>query len=178
MWPAWDDKRVSERHLIHAQKAVADGIVFRPAAVDDHPHANAILTGSISGFAPIGSGHHTIVAADASGSIVGALAMGEVVRFDQGTLFLIRGLAVEPAWRGHGVGVVLLHIAKEQVRGPGRNLHIGNCAPGLDARFYQRAGFTVLDPYQSLAIPLAPPDAPRWDIPRGSSHPCWFSRLS
>ncbi|MGP5484912.1 GNAT family N-acetyltransferase [Brachybacterium alimentarium] len=60
---------------------------------------------------------------------------------------MVRYLAVAPDWRHHGIGTVLLCIM-DQHGVPGdvtRRVFFGGCAPE-EARFYQRAGFDVLQP--------------------------------
>ncbi|WP_216871020.1 GNAT family N-acetyltransferase [Modestobacter excelsi] len=107
-----------------------------------------------------------VAACDPDGQVIaGLVAAG--AQFDSNVVIFIRHLVVDPAWRGQGVGVVALGVLPQLKRAA---LYVGNCAANA-ARFYQRAGYTVLDPGQPLPFPFGKQAVLQLT---NDQYPCWF----
>lgn len=76
---------------------------------------------------------------------------------DHGTVdvaSMIRSIVADPGWRGTGAGVVTLGLAHVPFSTENRpSVYMGNCA-AADAKFYQRLGYTVLQPGEAFAAPF------------------------
>jgi predicted N-acetyltransferase YhbS len=89
------------------------------------------------------------VARDADGAVIGTVRLWDVKAGEGGVPALLLGpLAVDPAWKDHGIGSALMRHAIAQVRGLGHGaiLLVG------DAPYYGRFGFSA-DKTGRLAMP-------------------------
>ena len=169
----WDPERAIERHLRYARCLVDESVSFDHVLAHERPAIAQLVQRNVAGaelWEPDGD-CGALVAADTDGNMVGALVAGGAEFTGKITLFVLY-VAVEPDWRGRGVGTVLLGTLPQMLgerRGPA--LTVGSCAQE-GARFYQRAGFTVLDPGEPLPFPLGG----AWLANRNANHPCWFHR--
>ncbi|SOD72896.1 acetyltransferase (GNAT) family protein [Jatrophihabitans sp. GAS493] len=177
MWNGWSFEQARERHFRYAQKLVDAGVTWARAAADDQPRVTALVREHILGsdnYEPEPS-EAAVVAHDNEGAMIGALVLAGAT-FEQGMALTVRHLVVEPAWRGRGVGAVTLGLFA-QLLGPDADavaMTFGACGPGKAARFYQHAGFTVLDPGEPFKFPLGK----RGLLVNENEHyPCWFFRL-
>ncbi|RUM97589.1 N-acetyltransferase [Pseudaminobacter arsenicus] len=89
------------------------------------------------------------VARDDDGAVIGTVRLWDV-RAGEGDVsaLLLGPLAVDPAWKDHGIGSALMHYAIERARvlGHGAILLVG------DAPYYTRFGFSA-DKTGGLAMP-------------------------
>ena len=169
----WPQARVFERHLRYAQALVDDGFEFRPMDTSEDETVTGLIRATVPGAGSFTFDTHSggIVALTSDQSIAGALVTG-AVQFAEGPAAILRYLAVEPDWRGHGIGVVLLGILPQLFTDQPLVLTFGNCAP-TEATYYQRGGFTVLPP----GLPLPMPVGNHALLANTSQHqPCWFYR--
>ncbi|WP_430336037.1 GNAT family N-acetyltransferase [Rhodococcus sp. ACT016] len=88
-----------------------------------------------------------IVAVLPSGEIIGVVVVAGV-KFESTSVMFLR-VVVAPAWRGRGLGTVLLNMLALVLNA---DMTIGSCAPS-EAGFYANAGFTVLRPNVPLPFP-------------------------
>jgi GNAT superfamily N-acetyltransferase len=151
----WPFEKVHDRHMKYAQKLVNDGIAFRPYRQEDTEAVVTLLRSHIEGWRQWypNDSDGIVVAVDANDDLLGA-AVIQAGDF-QGNLWgFLTGMAVDPSARGRGIGVVLLGIL-HQLSPDGRTFEgfLGGCAPD-HAKYYHRAGFTVLQPHEPL--PFAP----------------------
>jgi len=168
--PAWEYERVTGRHMNYASSLVADGVTFEATTAEEKPSVLALVTEHIAGAGHVIGEEQGGLVAKSEGLIVGALVVG-AAKFTEDIVCFIRYLVVEPTWRGRGVAVVLLGVLPQLI-GEDVSLTIGNCAVDA-ADFYQRAGFTVLEP----GVPLPFPFGARAMVQLSNRHyPCWFFR--
>jgi RimJ/RimL family protein N-acetyltransferase len=116
-----------------------------------------------------------IFAAFASGVPIGMVGVVRMMREKVRHRGFVWGMFVQPAYRGHGVGALVLEAAVNHARGWSgvRQLHLSVTSPSVAARrLYERAGFVVwgrepraigwhgtfVDEYH-LVLELATPDA-------------------
>lgn len=172
--------KVRERYLRYARDSTAAGVAFAHMQNSDKPEVWAFINEHVSMPSPwrIAEEEGGIVARDSEGKLIGALLMN-AVSFDSprgpAVLVTIRSLAVDPEWRGRGVGVVTLGMADRPVSSLGPAFYMGNCAE-TDARFYQRLGYTVLQSGADLPLDLGPHGMTiAIDNP---NYPCCFFRES
>ncbi|HEY5262032.1 MAG TPA: GNAT family N-acetyltransferase [Solirubrobacteraceae bacterium] len=168
----------TKHHLKYAEPLVADGVTWRWGYAEDTPPVVQLVRKHIAGMADYAAEDENslmIAARDKSEAVIGGGVM-MLVRFKGlGTVMLLRLLVVEPEWRGRGVGVVTLGTLTQAAiehAGQAPDLSLGNCSED-DAGFYQRAGFSVLEPGQDLPFPVAGGALLRL---RSDSYPCWMCR--
>lgn len=172
----WGPTKVRDRYLGYARGLVDAGVTFAHMDTSDKPDVWSLIDAHVSMPAPwkIADEEGGIVARDSEGTLIGALLMS-AVSFDSprgpAALVTIRSLAVDPAWRGRGVGVVTLGMADRPVSSLGPAFYLGNCAEA-DAKFYQRLGYTVLQPGANLPLDLGP-EGMRVAI-NNPDYPCCF----
>lgn len=154
----WGPEKVRARYLRHAREAVDAGVTFDGMKPADKTEVWSLISQHVT-MPPkwkIAKNEGGIIARDPEGKLIGALLMNGI-SFDgpQGPQLMasIRSVVVDPAWRGRGVGVVTLGMADRPFHPQRPNLYIGNCAEA-DARFYQRLGYTVLQPGSEFPLPL------------------------
>ena len=177
-WP-WSVAKSRARHEGYALQLVKDGVKFT-GADDNHWRAiEHLVQEHIAGMSDWvklpQSQSGALVALDEHNNLIGAMVV-DVASTDTEINTFIHHLVVEPSWRGRGVGVVLLgmvdQIIARHVPAEGRPVsYYGQCAP-KDARFYQKAGYGVLQPQHQLIVM-----GTRIQLPNDSPHPCWFLRL-
>lgn len=170
-WPA---ARVIHRHLRYAQALVSDSIGFRPLDSSRDEDVAWLLHAIIDGGAgplTLDTDLAAIVANHADQTIVGGLLISATV-LPHGCVAVIRHLAVDPGWRGRGIGLVLLGVLPQLSQNTPPALTFGHCAE-QDAGYYQRAGFTVLPPAVPLPKQLAEHVPPTSTSPH---QPCWIYR--
>ncbi len=172
----WGFEKVKERHVRHAARLLEQGVQWEVMEGHDRPVVERLVRANILGIPtswtidPAGGG---VVARDSDGKVIGAVVAG-AARFDDGQVVtFVRHLVVDPAWRGKGVGVVTLGVLHQLFSAEDQPVvFVGNCAP-QDAKFYQRSGYTVLQPGEQLILPVGTPIA----IGLSSQpYPCWFFR--
>lgn len=174
----WGAQKVKDRYLRHARAAVAAGVRFEPMDHPDRSPVQALLAAQVHGLGPgwrIGRDDGGLVARDASGNLVGAL-LASAATFQRpypGYLVgTVRAVAVDPSWRGRGVGVVLVGMAAKAYEPLAPDFYMGSCAPA-DARFYQKLGYTVLKPGEPYQFPFGNYSYFQVDNP---DYPCFFYR--
>jgi GNAT superfamily N-acetyltransferase len=147
MWSAWDPTRVQQRYLNYAHRLVDQGVAFRTVQPDDKAPIEQLVQAHIAGSSSfrIRPEEGGVAALDAQGRVIAGLVIAGA-QFNTDVVIFIRHLVVDPVWRGQGVGVVTIGVLP-QVHNA--TFYMGNCAVNA-ARFYQRSGFTVLDPGQPL----------------------------
>lgn len=168
----WSRPKVNDFYAVNALKLHTAGVVFSPYKPADKHEVEALVSSTIADsedFAIISGEMGGIVARD-RGDLVATLML-TVAEFDGALLVTIRDLATSPQHRGRGLGTVMLGLIWQITHdGFGRlpDATAGNCSLET-ARFYQRAGFTVLQPgiimpaSATLPVPLG--------IPPESAHP-------
>ena len=172
MWKAWDQHKAQQRHLRYARELVAGGVTFRRIEPTDRIQVRTMVRAYVAGahgfeFDEDAGG---LVAVDGADVVIGALVVN-AADFNSQIAVFVRFLVVEPTWRGRGVGVVMVGMIP-QILGGQPSVTVGNCA-ARDARFYQRAGFSVLDSGQRLPFPLG---NQALMSNTSTSQPCWFFR--
>lgn len=180
----WGSAKVEGRHRAAAASLAEAGVTWREAERPDHPRIAQLVRTHIHG-----SGADWDVDRD-SGGIVAVTGVGDIIAvlvvaaFTAGgqVVAIIRQVVVDPSWRGRGVGTVALGLVPQMLERHGGRpaATIGNCAP-LAARFYQRAGFTVLQPGELLDLSLVLGLPYQQPLPAGLStrhYPCWMVRTS
>lgn len=121
---------------------------------------------------PARDGSGTLVAIDASGTVVAALMFVAWAVEGEPPTATLTALAVHPSQRRRGLGLALMgalprYMQQRIGRAPG--FTHGTCSPDA-ARFYQRAGCTVLQPGEPL--PFLDTDL----INPDEGYPCHFTR--
>lgn len=170
----WDPERAIERHLRYARPLVDEGVTFEHVGATERPAVAQLIRQHIAErerWRP-DPAEGAFIALDPEERTIGTLVAG-AAQFGGDIGLFVSYVVVEPGWRGRGVGTVLLGMLPKMLGGRGEpTLTVGSCA--LDgARFYQRAGFTVLDPGEPLPFPLG--DG-AWLANRNANYPCWFHR--
>lgn len=178
----WGRQRMNQEQIRLATPLVAQGIQFRPFPSPEAPSdvVARFIASNIPGAAKSGT-LQGIATLDASGEIIGAVALvpdratwpGDPD--DQMLIIQVRYVAVAPQWRHQGVGTVMLCImdqlsATENIT---RRIFVGGCAPA-EARFYQRAGFDVLQPGALLPGKYLGREGVHAN--GNSDYPCWILR--
>lgn len=123
----------------------------------DEPAAEDLVRTHIDGIDPgwtIDEDSGGVVAIGPDQVII-AVLIAAGMKMQGGLLGFIRHLVVADNWRGQGVGAVTLGVA-HQVFPVDQEpfMYIGECA-ARSARFYQRVGYTVLQPGEPLLLPGA-----------------------
>ena len=174
----WSLKKAATRQYEYAQELTDLGVAWRPMQRSDRPAIERMVRAHVEGAQKwsMETGAGAVVAIDANEDIIGA-AVVMMVDFDGNVAALIQHLVVLPEWRGRGVGEVTLGVVQQlpgRVLAPGRavSLFWGHCHPSA-ARFYQRAGYTVLQEGERFPVPFAPDVEIALSNP---SYPCWFYR--
>jgi GNAT superfamily N-acetyltransferase len=176
----WGLERSRDRHLRYARALVARDVQWRGIDDADADAVARLVRENIRGIGedwtlPAESGG--VVAFTEADGIIGAMvigAMGNGAATAENTIAFVQHIVVEPAWRGCGVGVVTLGMADQVFRSqpvPAKHF-IGCCAPEA-ARWYQRAGYTVLQPGEILVLPG---EQPVPTVVTNEHYPCWFFR--
>jgi len=87
-----------------------------------------------------------VLVAEAGDAVVGYVALHQSIPLRSHAHVLeVKGLAVDPSWRGHGIGRQLVEAAMEEAARRGaRKLTLRVLAPNTGARrLYERCGFTT-----------------------------------
>ena len=87
-----------------------------------------------------------VLVADAGGAVAGYVQIGPPTPVPSNAhVLMVRGLAVDPAWRGRGIGRRLVDAAVEEAARRGaRRLTLRVLSPNAPARaLYEAAGFVV-----------------------------------
>lgn len=156
------------RHRRAATELVNAGVQFSNDSRRMLPKINALLP-MVSTVTPHDS-RGVAFATDAGGEVIAAMVFS-AGEFGAHLVMLIDGIAVTPAWRGRGLGSVLLLTAQQMVSGHPA-LVAGHCKPDA-APFFAQAGFTVLRPGVPMLIPGADRD---WKPVSIGSDDAWFFR--
>lgn len=169
----WSFDAVRRRHLENVHRAVARGVEFRHMDLCHRAGAEQLVRQHIAGASdwviPENIGGVVATVQDVDDPI-GALVAG-AVKYGQWTQVLVQYLVVDPAWRGTGVGVVLLGMIGQKVEPfPGAKVFVGGCAKE-EARFYQHSGYDVYEPGHKLDVPYLPVPL---TMPDDALFPCWF----
>lgn len=178
MWEGWTFERAWQRHLRYARELMDAGVSWRQSGPEDWPVVADLIREHVLGAEefhpqPDDPGG-AVLTLDRDDSLIGALVMG-AADFQGRLAVMVRYLAVSPDWRRRGVGAVSLGLLR-QLLGTDADmirLTFGSCAAGRAARFYQHAGFTVLDPGTPLPFPLG---SQALLGSMSSRYPCWFYR--
>ncbi len=174
----WGAEKAKQRHLRCAKPLVAQGVQWHALASSeddqDQDQVQQLVRKHVRGIAAewtIESHAGAVVARDAKQGIIGAVVVG-AADFAGQVVALLQHLVVDPTWRGHGLGVVTLGMAHQLFDGMQKpTMYAGSCARP-DARFYQRAGFTVLQPGEHLVFRGNP-----FPVQNSNQYyPCWFYR--
>ena len=150
----WGAQKMREEQIRLATPLVAQGVQFVgfPSAEVEATAVATFNAEMITG-STAEDNLQGVAALDSNGTLIGAVTLGPLISSpdhspsEKTLAVLVRYLAVAPDWRHHGIGTVLLCIM-DQHGVPGdvtRRVFFGGCAPE-EARFYQRAGFDVLQP--------------------------------
>lgn len=178
----WGRRKMSEEQVRLATPLVAKGIEFRGFPTPDVNTAQVAAFNAAHIAGPTTGGNLQGVAAlDPEGDVIGAVTLEPALvtmphdPADQLLLAHIRYVAVAPQWRRQGIATVLLCIMDQQgiPETVTRRLFLGGCAP-TEARFYQRAGFDVLQP--GAVIPPELLGAEEGFVNTNADYPCWFLR--
>lgn len=172
----WSTDKARTRHLKYAHPLVEAGVTFRGMKHSERERTQQIVRAHVPGveeFTLVKEGRHrgAVLAEDHDQQVIGVLAL-EAADIEGVPIAMINAVVTLPEHRGRGIGTVLLGVMDQllipQV-GSAPELVAGNCAPE-DARFYQRAGFTVLQPGEVL------PFGRGVQVREESEYPCWFYR--
>ncbi|MCA4135482.1 GNAT family N-acetyltransferase [Arthrobacter sp. M4] len=172
----WGPEKVMDRYLRYARELVDAGVTFRAMKPADKPEAWSLISRHVTMPSEWKIAKHEggILAHDPGGKLIGALLMNGM-SFDgpQGPQLMasIRSVVVDPGWRGRGVGVVTLGMADRPFHPQRPSFYLGNCAEA-DARFYQRLGYTVLQPGAEFPLPLGA-ETIKVNI-TNPDYPCFF----
>jgi GNAT superfamily N-acetyltransferase len=182
MQEGWSFKAVQKRHQRYAERLVKHrGISFHSIAPGDRGVIETLVRDHRVGASQFQLETHSkqgtdgwVAAHDKAGAVIAGL-VANAIEVDSDIVASVRHLVVDPAWRGQGVGVVTLGMLPQLLQRAGvrqPSMTIGGCAPN-HARFFQRAGFTVLDSGEALPFPFVSP----MDIYTPDEfYPCWFFR--
>jgi GNAT superfamily N-acetyltransferase len=175
MWNAWDPERVTERYLRYARPLVEAEVGFQKLERRDHAAVERLVRTEVPAMedfavSSVWSGGVTAHAKDED--LVGTIVVTGMSHGDRAAM-MVEAIAVEPAWRGRGIGVVLLGVLPLVLPSQHVEFYYGMCNP-REARFYQRAGYTVLEPGMALPFPIGE-DPPAF-VNTTTTHPCWFYR--
>ncbi|MDP2712552.1 MAG: GNAT family N-acetyltransferase [Solirubrobacteraceae bacterium] len=174
-------ERVHARHMQYAGELVAGGVTFRNDIAATDSRVLALIRTEVRGsgnFDPRVS-TVTITAFSDTDDVIGVCVAGVHTLGDSREPWAyLWQLAVDPEWRMRGIGTVLLTMLPEVIVSltpaiARLNGIYGACARE-DARFYQRAGFAVLQP--GLPLSLLLPAAQPWGTEASSHYSCWIAR--
>lgn len=140
---AWSPETAERRHIARATTLISEGVAIEKITPGDRPEVEALINSRIpTQELRMTENHGGAIARDTKGELLGALVV-QAAQFSNGAAVHVRAIAVEQASEGRGIGTVLLGMAHQVINGV--QLVHGGCAPET-AAFYQRAGFTVLQP--------------------------------
>lgn len=149
----WSAEKVEEQYRSYIERLTEDGYECRECTPEDLPHVEALVREHVPGaeewFADEDASG--VIAIDKTGAAVGC-AVASATRFSEDYNVTIQHLVVAPEHRGRGIGFVLLEgidALAQRLLGPVR--FTGYCA-AEHARFYQRAGYDVLQPGERLLM--------------------------
>lgn len=170
-------EKVRKRHRAYAQELVNEDIYFQSRI--DGGETNNLIRRRLPSM-------DTFTVAETDG-VIGSLSKEEellgvlvvaLAEFDGSSVAFIRGLAVEEGHQGRGIGTVLLGLIDQMTDkdAGGRKLAgvVGSCAVDEDA-FYQKAGYTVLQPGQPMPWLYGAQAGTRLEN-SNPTHDCWFYR--
>lgn len=144
-------RKVDERRLAYAKSLVADGYRWRKICDEDREEVVVLIRGQLAGL-------ETEVLKDAEGGFVCVTRDGSIVaaivaaasRHEVGLVLWIRQLVVHPEHGRRGIGFVTLASAQALIDERPVTI-IGNCSEDA-AAFYQKAGYSVSQPGETLAL--------------------------
>ena len=171
-------KKVITRYMKYARQVVSAGVMFEGLNGTNGPQIRDLIDAHVLGLEPgwqISPDDGGLVARDADGKIIGALLLSasQFQRPYPGYVVgSIRAVAVDPVWRGRGVGVVLLGQAPKAYLPLEPSFYMGNCARA-DADFYAKAGYTVLKPGEIIQLPFG--NQSHFGV-QSPEYPCFFYR--
>lgn len=177
----WGKAKVKERVTRYAHPLVDAGVTFAAMREEDKPEVHALIDAHVEmehgwKVSPESGG---VVVRDKDGALIGTVLVGAGDFPRQmgpsQILGLVRAVAVDPAWRGRGVGVVALGMVERVFHENRPDYYVGNCKPE-DARFYQKLGYTVLQPESEF--PLALGDEVVQVAISNPRYPCCFFRTA
>lgn len=174
-------ERVRDRHLRYARALVDDHVTFRDDVVATDPRVLALIRSEVRGSAQFDPRDPTatITALSVEDDVIGACVVGvHLLSGAPEPWVYVWQVAVDPGWRMRGIGTVLLTMLPQVVAGSAPDLPrlqgtYGACAPA-DARFYQRAGFDVLQPGLPLSLLIA--GTKPVVVHSRADHSCWMVR--
>lgn len=171
-------KKVITRYMKYANEVVAAGVTFEGINDSSRPAVRDLIDAHVRGLnagwqvSPDDGG---LIARDRDGVIIGALLVSASVYQRPRPGYVvgsIRAVAVDPIWRGRGVGVVLLGQAPQAYSPLDPSFYMGNCTRS-DAAFYAKAGYTVLMPGEIMQLPFG--NQSFFGI-QNPEYPCFFYR--
>ena len=110
------------------------------------------------------------IKATLNGQLAGAIVLEGLEVPGDGIAVRVTAIAVAPTWEGRGLGTVLLGMVPSFA--PRIKFIYGGCATDA-AAFYQRGGYDVLQPGESLPFNLGD----GLNLKSSNLHyPCWFIR--
>ena len=170
----WSHQKVWKRHVSYAVDLGARGVTWRGLEDSDEPAVEDLVRTHIDGIDPgwtIDDDSGGVVAIGPDQAII-AVLIAAGMKVHGRLIGFIRHLVVANDWRGLGVGAVTLGVA-HQVFPVDQEpfMYIGGCA-ARSARFYQRVGYTVLQPGEPLLLPGAASAL----APSNVHYPCWMYR--
>ncbi|MDO5867121.1 MULTISPECIES: GNAT family N-acetyltransferase [Paenarthrobacter] len=151
----WGSQKVQDRLRSYARNLDPE-VQFMTMNQSDKAEARALIDEHVTmqpGWT-IPKDEGGVVARDVTGKMIGALLV-RATGFDgrYSVIIEIRAVAVDPQWRSKGLGVVLLGMADRPWHPSATPFFLGNCAEA-DARFYQKLGYTVLQPGSEFPLPV------------------------
>lgn len=178
----WGREKVTKEQIRLATPLVEQGVYFRGfPAKELEAAAVAEFNARIIDGPTRTDRLQGVAALDGDGTLIGAVTLGtelwtpEYAPHETVLNCMVRYLAVDPEWRGQGIGTVLLCIMDQQgiPDSVTRRVFYGGCRPDA-ARFYQRAGFDVLQPNTIMPAPVLGRDEHLGN--ENADYSCWFIR--